>query len=83
MNPIELRRAMSRRGWSYSRRKRGEAVFGIRFPSGKGATKVVSLEAISLLNLSVRGLANYLTVSAAYSAGFDPRSCRDAGQLEL
>lgn len=82
MSPIELRRAMKRRGWSYSRRAKGEALFAVRFPNGFGVTQVVSMVAIGMLAMSPSQLANYLTLDAAHSARFDLQRVRDAGVLE-
>ena len=73
VSPIHLAREMRRRGWCYSRRRRGEATFGIRFSNGLGVTRVVPLQLLQLVNLTAFSLAEYLTHDAALVARHDMR----------
>ena len=69
MSPIRLAREMRRLGWSYARRRRGEATFGIRFPNGRGVTRVLALEAVADATLDERCMAKFMTGEAASAAG--------------
>jgi hypothetical protein len=74
LSPIELARQMRKRGWCYSRRRRGQATFGVRFPNGKGVTRVLELGLVSRLEISAAQLADYLSAEAASSVRYDART---------
>jgi len=74
MKAVRLARHMRAMGWRYGRRRKGEALFGIRFPNGKGVTRVVQLIMLPDLQMSPQQLAAFLTLDAALAAGHDPRA---------
>jgi len=73
LNLIEFRRAMCCRGWAYRRRRKGEMVFGTRFPNGKGVTRVISTAMAGLISFPPQEFAKLLSQLAAHDVGFDPR----------
>lgn len=74
MNGIQLRREMAKRGWRYGRRRKGECTFGIRFANGMGVTRVVSIQYLSLCQMTAPQLAAYLTLDACLAAKQDLRT---------
>jgi len=74
MDVIKFAREMRARGYRHTRRRRGEVIFGIRFPNRLGVSRVFDVELLGQAEIQPHALADLSLRQDALSAGFDLRA---------